>query len=253
MSSKKPEQESPTSDRLLDLLLDALVERQAQRQAPEAAPAAQARPAEERAAARAPKARPPAKVRVDQKPAQPRPGQEGWAPPPKAPPIHLDRMLVRFLVLVAVLIIAVNVPVTRYGVSLARIMPDSAALVIRDGLVLKGSSPEIYMLQNDKLRWISSLDAFEHLGLKWGDVHVVEDAFLEHFEKGRPLHVLLKCHDSPHIYRLENQHKRWIRDINTFLAEGHVWEDVKMVDCVYLRGIPDGAPIPEDAGPPPQP
>jgi hypothetical protein len=253
MASKKPEHKSPTSDRLLDLLLDALVERQAQRQAPEAMPAAQARPAEERAAARAPKARPPVKVQVDQKPARPRPGQEGWAPPPKAPPIHLDRMLVRFLVLVAVLIIAVNVPVTRYGVSLARIMPDSAALVIRDGLVLKGSSPEIYMLQNDRLRWISSLDAFEHLGLKWGDVHVVEDAFLEHFENGRPLHVLLKCHDSPHIYRLENQQKRWIRDINTFLAEGHVWEDVKMVDCVYLRGIPDGAPIPEDAGPPPQP
>ena len=253
MSSKKPEHKPPTSDRLLDLLLDALVERQTQRQAAEAAPATETPPAEEGAAARAPKARPPAKMRVDQKAAEPWPGQEGWVPPPKAPPIHLERVLVRFLILVAVLIIAVNVPVTRYGVSLARIMPDSAALVIRDGLVLKGSGPEIYMLQNDRLRWISSLDAFEHLGLKWGDVHVVEDAFLEHFEKGRPIHVLLKCHGSPHIYRLENQQKRWIRDIDTFLAEGHVWEDVKMVDCVYLRGIPDGPPIPEDAGTPPQP
>ncbi len=253
MSSKKPEHKPPTSDRLLDLLLDALVERQAQRQAAEAAPATESQPAEERAAARAPKARPAAKVDVDQKPPEPRPGQEGWVPPPKAPSIHLERVLVRFLVLVAVLIIAVNVPVTRYGVSLARIMPDSAALVIRDGLVLKGSGPEIYMLQNDRLRWISSLDAFEHLGLKWGDVHVVEDAFLEHFERGQPLHVLLKCRDSPHIYRLENQEKRWIRDINTFLSEGHVWEDVKTVECIYLRGIPDGLPIPEDAGPPPQP
>lgn len=159
----------------------------------------------------------------------------------------------RFLILVVVLIVAVNVPVTRYGVSLARIMPDSAALIIRDGLVLKGSGPEIYMLQEDKLRWISSLDAFEHLGLKWGDVHIVEDKFLERFEQGRPIHVLLKCPDSPHIYRLENQQKRWIKDINTFLAEGHVWEDVRTVDCEYLRRIPDGLPIPEDAGPPPQP
>jgi hypothetical protein len=162
-------------------------------------------------------------------------------------------VLLRFLVLVAVLVVAVNVPVNRYGVSLARILPDSASLVIRDGLVLKGDGPEIYVLQNDRLRWISSMDAFEHLGLRWGDVHVVEDAFLERFEVGPPLHVLLKCDGSPHIYRLENDQKRWIKDIDTFLAEGHMWDDVKFVSCGYLRNIPDGAPIPEDAGPPPQP
>jgi len=167
--------------------------------------------------------------------------------------MHLDRVLARFLVLVAVLTLLINMPVNRYGVSLARVLPDSAALVIRDGLVLKGSGPEFYMLQDNQLRWISSLDAFEHLGLKWGDVHVVEDGFLARFEEGRPIHVLLKCDASPHIYRLENQQKRWIRDIDTFLSEGHVWDDVRFVTCEYLRSIPDGPPIPTDAGPPPQP
>jgi len=169
------------------------------------------------------------------------------------PSVGLDRTLGRFLLLVVALIVALNVPVNRHGVSLARMMPDSAALIIRDGLVLKGSGPEIYILQNDRLRWISSLDAFEHLGLKWGNVHVVEDSFLARFEIGRPIHVLLKCPASPHIYRLENNQKRWIRDIDTFLAEGHVWEDVRLVACEYLRGIPDGLPIPEDAGEPPRP
>jgi len=168
------------------------------------------------------------------------------------PSINLDKTLSRLLVLIAVLILLVNVPVTRHGVSLARIMPDSAALIIREGLILKGSGPEIYKLEDDKLRWISSLDAFEHLGLQWGDVHLVEDQFLAKFEKGRPIHVLLKCDDSPHIYRLENQEKRWIKDIDTFMAEGHVWEDVRFVPRDYLREIPDGPPIPEDAGPPPQ-
>jgi len=28
---------------------------------------------------------------------------------------------------------------------------------------------------------------------------------------------------------------------------------VRVVDCAYLRSIPDGPPIPADAGPPPQP
>jgi hypothetical protein len=159
----------------------------------------------------------------------------------------------RLAILVVVLLILVNIPVTQYGVSLARIMPETSSLIIRDGLVLKGSGPEIYILEEDRLRWISSLDAFEHLGLTWEDVHVVEDSFLAKFEEGRPIHVLLKCQTSPHIYRLENEQKRWIKDIDTFLAEGHVWEDVRFVSCQYLRDLPNGLPIPEDAGPPPEP
>jgi hypothetical protein len=165
----------------------------------------------------------------------------------------MGKMIGRLAILTILLIVAVNIPVTRYGVSLARILPETTSLIIRDGLVLKGSGPEIYRLEEDKLRWISSLDAFDHLNLTWEDVHVVEDDFLDRFEMGRPIHVLLKCYDSPHIYRLENNQKRWIKDIDTFLAEGHVWEDVRTVTCKYLRDLPDGPTIPEEAGPPPEP
>jgi hypothetical protein len=72
-------------------------------------------------------------------------------------------------------------------------------------------------------------------------------------EKGQPIHVPLKCQGSPHIYAMEDGQKRWIKDIPTFEAGGCVWEDVKFVSCDYLRSLPDGPPIPEDAGPPPQP
>ena len=53
--------------------------------------------------------------------------------------------------------------------------------------------------------------------------------------------------------RLEGGEKRWIRDIATFEAEGHVWEDVRLVGCNYLRDLPDGETIPPGFGPPPQP
>ncbi len=202
---------------------------------------------------------PPARVKsaARSRPASPprnlQPGEEGWEPPPRQPSIHMGKMIGRLAILVAVLIILVNIPVNSYGVSLARIMPEATSLIIRDGLVLKGSGPEIYMLENEQLRWISSMDAFEHLGLTWGDVHVVEDSFLKRFREGRPIHVLLKCGESPHIYRLENDQKRWIKDIDTFVAEGHVWEDVRFVSCQYLRDLPTGPSIPEDAGPAPEP
>jgi hypothetical protein len=259
MSDQIPANKPSTTDQILDLLLDALVDRQKARRAqskepstPEVPPA---RPQPPRVDERRPPARPVAAPRTPppRPKREPKPGDEGWEPPPRSPSINFGRTLGRILILVVVLIVLVNIPITRYDVSLARILPETSSLIIRDGLVLKGSGPEIYVIGEDSLRWISSMDAFEHLGLTWQDVHVVEDGFLHKFEKGRPIHVLLKCRTSPHIYRLENEEKRWIRDIDTFLAEGHVWDDVRLVGCEYLRDLPDGPPIPEDAGPPPQP
>ncbi len=275
MSDQPSSPRPSTTERILDLLLDALLERQAIRQArgerpgpdkaidrpaPSAAadlgpptpePIPEKRPRKGRQLAPKSPARPTA---VRKKPRrEPRPGEEGWTLPPRLPPISLDRTLGRLLLALVVLVVLLNVPVNRHGTSLARIMPDTAALVIRDGLVLKGSGPEIYVLEDYKIRWISSLEAFEFFDYRWEQVHIVDDSFLEEFEKGRPMHVLLKCQGSPHIYALENGQKRWIKDIPTFEAEGYAWDDVKMVHCSYLRNLPDGLPIPDDAGPPPQP
>lgn len=175
-------------------------------------------------------------------------------PPAPTGPSHAARLMGRLALWLLVAIVLINVPFNRHGTTLATAMPDSASVVIRDGLVVKEEDDEeIYVYQKGEFRWISSLDAFEHYGFTWGDVCVVEDGFLDEFEKGTPLHVLVKCSSSPHIYRLEGGEKRWIRDIEIFEAEGHVWEDVHSVTCGYLRDLPDGETIPPGSGPPPQP
>ena len=281
--SERPARPTPTTtEQILDLLLDALLERQAARQSQQASTVSRVAPrqppvirpvttptsateptkgpsfagssSEEPAnKGHHPSPEPPApeSTPASQPDHEPRPGQDGWTPPPPLPSINLGRTLGRLLLLLAVLLVVVNVPIDRYGTSLARIMPATASLVIRDGLVLKGSGPDIYVLEDFKLRWISSLEAFEYFGYRWEQVRVVDDSFLGPFEKGRPIHVLLKCAGSPHIYALEDEQKRWIKDIPIFEAEGYVWEDVKIVGCLELLNLPDGPPIPEDAGPPP--
>jgi len=65
--------------------------------------------------------------------------------------------------------------------------------------------------------------------------------------------ILLKCTDSPHIYLIEGVEKRWINSIETFNNRGYVWRDVHTIPCPDLRSIPDGLPIPANAGPPPRP
>ena len=167
---------------------------------------------------------------------------------------HAARLMRRLVFGLFIALVVVNIPFNRNGLTLARAMPNTASFIVRDGFVAKEENdPDIYVYQNGKFRWISSLDAFEHYGYTWKDVHIVPDGYLDKYDIGSPIHVLLKCQDSPHIYRLEGGKKRWIRDIDTFLAEGHVWEDVRFVSCDYLRDLPDGETIPPDSGPPPQP
>ncbi len=54
-----------------------------------------------------------------------------------------------------------------------------------------------------------------------------------------PAPVLLKCVGSPHIYLLENGHKRWIKDIPTFEAQGYHLEPGRAEPVV--RRSPPGA------------
>lgn len=176
--------------------------------------------------------------------------------PEVAPAPHADasRLIRRLALGLLVILVLINIPINRHGTSLARSLPGSAALVIHNGLVVKEADNDaIYVFRDDQFHWISSLKAFEHHGYRWSQVHIVEPGFMQAFELGAPIHVLLKCPDSPHIYRLENDHKRWIVDIPTFEAEGHVWEDVEFVTCDALRAIPDGETIPPGRGPAPQP
>lgn len=203
----------------------------------------------------APRPQPPVPVREAPPPApEPPPPEPELPPPPPSGPSHAARLLGRLALALLGIVVAVNIPINRHGTTLATAMPDARALVIREGLVVKEESDEqIYIYQDGQFRWVSSLDAFDHLDLTWGDVHVVADGFLDDFELGPPLHVLLMCPDSPHIYRLEGGEKRWIVDIETFEAEGHVWTDVRVVTCAYLRSLPDGETIPPGHGPPPQP
>lgn len=265
------------TEQILDLLLDALNERQATRQpavtarvetAPPPTPESKAElplPDElpvdlvETAESLLPLDQslefPPATMDTDE-------AEEVWQSPAPIekptraeplPPIQLDQMLRRLALFLALLIILVNIPFNRAGMSLARAMPDAHSLIIRDGLVLKGSGEKIYVLENNQKRWITTLEAFSFHGYRWEQVNQVDDAFLNRFADGRPIYVLLKCQQSPHIYALENGQKRWIKDIPTFEQEGFVWEDVKFVSCSELRQLPTGIPIPPDAGPSPEP
>ncbi len=167
---------------------------------------------------------------------------------------HAAPLMARLALGICLVVVLINIPLNAQGTAIARSIPNSASLVIANGLVVKEqTSPDIWVYRDGAFHWISSLDAFEHYGYRWEQVHIVEPGFLDAFAKGNPIYVLLKCDSSPHIYQLEAGRKRWIVDIPTFQAQGYVWQDVRFVSCAYLRSLPDGESIPPGRGTPAPP
>jgi hypothetical protein len=284
------ETERPRLDALLDLLADEVVRRLEQRSppvptgldavpsAPPSVPVTRAEPEEQAAsapeaipeeqAASAPEAIPeeqaasaPEAIPEEQVASAPEAIPEVEAPPTaewvtdRALPddSHSASLMTRLGIGIFVAVLLINIPFNAQGLALARSVPTSASLVIRNGLLVKAeTSPQIWVYRDDAFHWITSLTAFERLGYRWQNVHIVEPEFLDQFPKGRPFHVLLKC-SSSQIYRLDEEGKHWIVDIPTFQAEGYDWRDVKTVPCLDLRSLPDGDSIPPGRGSPPPP
>jgi hypothetical protein len=150
---------------------------------------------------------------------------------------EMKKEITWLLVVVFALVALVNIT------GAARAVPAGPSIVLRDGVLLKGSEEEIYLLARGKKRWIYNLDAFEGRGYRWEQVQMVPDSLLESLEDGRPVYLLVKG-SGEEIYLLDQEQKRWIRTLKDFEEQGFLWEDVKIIPDVELWAIPEGTPIP---------
>lgn len=156
---------------------------------------------------------------------------------------NMGRSLGQILIIMVVLLVLVNIPFNSYSAGLAQLMPQSTSIIIRDGLLLKGSGPEIYVVDNYKLRQISP-GALKVFFSRNRQINTVEDSLLAQFGQGPPVHHLRKCQIKPDIYVVEDGHKRRVTEPSINAAKS--WDKVYFVACSYLEQLPDGPPIPED-------
>jgi hypothetical protein len=177
--------------------------------------------------------------------------EDGQPSPSPQPSPAMGRSLAQILIVLVVLLVLVNIPLNSLRAGLVQLVPHNSAMVIYDGLLLQGGGAETYVVQDYKLRWISSPEAFRHY-FNATDVRPVEDSFLEQFGRGQPIRRLVRCQDSPTVYALDNGQKRWVKDPPPANQAG-AWDRIELVTCSYLHDLPTGRPVPEDAGSPPQP
>lgn len=160
-------------------------------------------------------------------------------------PSTFSQILRVFVITLFALVAFLNVPLVQ-GSAIIRTLTDPKPVALSNGtLIREEGGPAVYMIENGRRRLISSSEAFQHYGFRWGDVREVPRDFLRSIPEGSAIHVLVKCTDLPEIYLLEGLEKRWVRDLGALEALGYdVNRDLRWVSCARLRSMFDGLPLP---------
>ena len=119
------------------------------------------------------------------------------------------------------------------------------------GSLLRASDDEkVYLIENDKKRWITSSAAFALSDYEWSDVVLVISKELELYEDGEDIIISKLKKDGSlvkgagnKIYLIEDSKKRWITTAEAFVSNEYDWNDVIVVFDEELNLYSDGENI----------
>jgi len=107
---------------------------------------------------------------------------------------------------------------------------------------------KVYLVENDKKRWITDANVFVSNGYQWEDVIVVTESELKLYPDGenvkanfssKPNGSLIKG-SGPKVYLIENNSKRWITSATAFASNDYQWEAIITITDselnLYLNG-----------------
>ncbi len=113
--------------------------------------------------------------------------------------------------------------------------------------LIKGTGPEVYVLENGVKRWIPDPATFERFYNKWTNIKTISDALLDSYPQddnlGRyddyPEGTLLKGTD-PEVYLIELNKRRWIPNPEIFEGNNLGWKYIYNIDDEKLEKIEQG-------------
>jgi hypothetical protein len=103
-------------------------------------------------------------------------------------------------------------------------------LTYPDKSLIKGDGPEVYLIENDTRRHITSVALFENRKFKWGDVIKITQAELLAHPLGEKFLLsdgtLVKENKLHPIYLIKNKKRHWIETLEVFLGLDYKWKDI---------------------------
>jgi hypothetical protein len=159
------------------------------------------------------------------------------------------RILSRIALILLVIILLVNIPISSWGASLLQMIPqDVTPVALREGIVLESGQGDRYLLHNQRLRPFSSPEAYERYARRHGrQVQAVADRIVGGYYHGLPIYHLVQCESDPAIYALANGEKRpfALQPALSLPYSTAFWDQIELIDCRRLEELPTGQLITE--------
>jgi len=103
--------------------------------------------------------------------------------------------------------------------------------------LIKGSGPEVFVLERGTRHWIPDVETFNYLNFKWGNIKTYSDAILEDYPQGNnwssnedyPDGTLLRGSDGK-VYLIELNKRRWIPSPAVFELSNFGWKYILDID-----------------------
>jgi hypothetical protein len=135
-------------------------------------------------------------------------------------------------------------------------IPDYAPLPVRaiafkDGTLIRGSLPAVYVISGNKRRLIPDEATFKASGYKWENVRIISDLNLNAIPELSSTSTRVVFKDGTllkgsreAIYVISSGRRRLIPNGQTFDALGYRWENVQQISDGQLDSIPEMLPLP---------
>ncbi len=122
-----------------------------------------------------------------------------------------------------------------------------------DGTLIKGSGPEIYVLENGLKRWITTEKIFEGYEYNWNKIQTLSDQDVAQYPTGRKLDysynipegMLMREDatqggDGKKVYLVKQGQRRWIETEQDFVNLGLSWEAIMDISPKKMKTIYEG-------------
>jgi spore maturation protein CgeD len=122
---------------------------------------------------------------------------------------------------------------------------------IPDGLLVKGTGPAVFYIDDQQRRLIKDYETFQFLKFEHSGVLEIPDPQLYHYQEGEvidsnvffnlvPNHLLIKPHNRQEVYLIQNRKKRFILNEQSFRLFGFQLERVITLPESTINSIESG-------------
>ena len=128
------------------------------------------------------------------------------------------------------------------------------SIFVNNSLLKSNNNSKVYLVESNNKRWINSVDSFISNGYRWEDILIVTDYELSQYQRGEDIVVkinknsnfngsLFKSLTDSKVYLIEDDKKRWIDSVQSFVSNGYNWKDIVIVTDYELTQYQSGADI----------